>query len=61
MSCNSCARIADIEMNVVLPFSKFIKSLLKSDLELIGEGEREASKFIKTYLAVYTFCLLQEM
>lgn len=30
MSYNSCARAADIEMNVLLPFSKFIRSLSKS-------------------------------
>lgn len=49
MSCNSCARIADIEMNVVLPFSKFIKSLLKSELELIGPGRVGAGRSLKTH------------
>lgn len=34
MSCNSCAIIADIETNVLLPFSKFIKAEVRFGVNL---------------------------
>lgn len=48
MSCNSCARATDIEMNVLLPFSKFIRSLSKSNFGVDlrkKEKKNQAPKF----------------
>lgn len=36
MSCNSCAILADIETNMLLPFSKFIKAEVRFGVNLMG-------------------------
>lgn len=37
MSCNSCVILADIETNMLLPFSKFIKAEIRFGANLRGE------------------------